>query len=236
VRTSPILRWLGVGRLSVAFVLLAALAAPSAEAGPLPSVVTAAREHGPALVQIHPLGRAEPSLGFMVGTRGIAVTVSEAREGEAVVIETAGGERHRARVLTRDRATGLTVIETLAPSEDAPWPTLVLATSKQDRVRDHQWLLGVSFDASGDAVAALGGLSQRGRARWLLDLPCPAGTPVLDARGRVVAIATASIGSHRVQAVPVKRLRTLLKELTDAPEAPATSTMDVTRTTAEPSL
>lgn len=197
--------------LAAAVLLTAAL---GASARTIPSVLVAARQHGPAMVRVHPLGKAAPSLGFAVGTRGVIVTVSDAREGQGVVVESANGARVRARVVARDRRTQLSVVEVLPnPDHDAPFPTLLLAADKA-RVGARDWLLGITLNEDGHAVASLGGLSRLEGERWWVDLPCPAGTPILDRRGRVVAVATASIGSHRVHAVPVAKLRALLLELT----------------------
>lgn len=180
----------------------------------LPSLPAVARENAPMLVRVLALDApSSPRLGFVVGTHGVVVVAREgARVGDGVIVERPSGERRRAKVVAVDVRAGLAAVETLPSDDDEPWPTFLLAGAAKVP-RANEWLIGVFLKPDGEPVASLGGLREPGKRSWLLDLPCPAGTPVLDGGGRVLAVVTETLGTHRVRAVPASVVRDLLSEL-----------------------
>lgn len=203
--------------------LLLVVCGAEAGANRLPSLPAMARENAPMLVRVLPLdARSLPRVGFVVGTHGVVVAPRQgARVGDGVVVERSNGERRRARVVAVDVAADLAAVATLPSGDDELWATMLLA-STPEVPRPHDWLIGVFLKPDGEPVASLGGVREAGKKRWLLDLPCPAGAPVLDGEGRVLAVVTETLGTHRVRAVPASVVKELLRELTPTTTDPST--------------
>lgn len=191
----------------------------------LPSVKDVARQHAASVTRVFAAGTQHEGHGFVIGSGGqMLASLDGARPGDAVVVELASGERHRAQVTAVDRMTRLSVLEPFvgkdpAPTEPAqPFSAVELAEAKTGAKPPH-WLTGVWLRPDGSAVASLGGIRKRGKSYWVVDLPSPAGSPVLDDQGRVIAVTIVQESSGRARAVPIARVRAFLAEAFDRPRS-----------------
>lgn len=179
-------------------------AGPPAPAGP-PSLEDAARRHGAAIVGVWRGESVRP--GFFVSSTGVAVTVLHG-EGD-LVVELAGGERRKARLLVRDD-DGLALVEVEKLDKDSMFSSLAVASAPVPKV--DAWLMAMAF-VDGRPSPSLGGMRRVDeRGRWRLDLPVAAGAPVI-VGGRVIGVVVQRAGTTSSVAVPSARITALAKRL-----------------------
>jgi hypothetical protein len=198
-------------------VLVACATLPSAglHASPLPALGPFTERHSDAIVRVLKDGE-HVSTGFLIASVGYAVAVvPDGAPGKAFTLELAGGDRRRAVVVRqKDR---LAVLAIAAAQEGEVFASLPLA----ERPLAHAggWLVALCHE-EGALVPAAGGLREvRGDGNWTLDLPCKRGAPVLDARGRVLALTLYSRGRTTSVGVTAKKVRALAEGLPPAPRA-----------------
>lgn len=206
-----------MGRTLAAFVVgctaaLFAAAAPvrAADRGP-PSLQAVAARYGDALLVVYTMDGARAGTGFFVASRGVGVaTVQGGAPGDEVVVELAGGERRRGVVRAVDGGSSLVLVEVVRLPKDAGFAALGLAKSAR-RPDEKAWLVGLDVDAQGNAAPMLGGVRRvDASGTWHIDVPCGPGAPVLDGKGRVVAVATSRAGRTASKGVSADRVRALL--------------------------
>jgi hypothetical protein len=207
---------------ALALTLVVASAAPPAAraGGGLPSVQAAASRYGDALLVVYTSNGARAGTGFLVATRGVGITsIAGAQTGDDVVVELSSGERRKAKVIATDTASPLVAVEIVRLDKDAAFAALGILKAGQ-KVDAAAWLLGLDVGQDGVSQATLGGLRKvDADGAWHIDLPCSPGAPILDQRGRVVAVATARAGQTAARGVSVDRVRALVGMLATAQTA-----------------
>ncbi len=144
---------------------------------------------------VHPSAfRTVSGSGFFVGTRGHIMTSDHVVAGaEEITVTLHDGTRREARVAGRDPHTGLAVLKVDAGGAEYPG----FAFGDEDGTRVGDRVFGVGYDGT----VAAGILSARGDdfSDFLVNAPIygsppfpfPPGSPLFDARGKVVGVNTA---------------------------------------------
>lgn len=185
----------------------------AAVASPLPALGPFTARYGDAVVRVLDDGK-HVSTGFVIASVGYAAAVlPDAEPGRTYTVELVGGDlRHAVVVRHKDRLALLA----LTPAEDGEvFASLLLA----ERPLAHAggWLVALCHEDS-TLVPAAGGLRKvRGDGSWALDLPCGRGAPVLDARGRVLAVTLYARGRTASVGVSAKAIVKLAQGLPPAP-------------------
>lgn len=202
-----------IANLRPVTIVVALLFAAEIGASPLPALGPFTERHGDAVVRVLDKGE-HVSTGFVIASVGYAAAVlPDAKPGRVFTVELAGGDLRRA-VVVREK-NRLAVLALHAAHEGEVFASLPLA----DRPLAHAggWLVALCHEDK-TLVPAAGGLREvRGDGSWALDLPCRRGAPVLDARGRVLAVTLYSRGRTASIGVSAQALVKLAKGLPPVP-------------------
>jgi len=202
--------------LLVLMLLSAAGGSPPVAAAPLPALGPFTARHDDAIVRVLD-GDRHLSTGFVVASVGYAVAVlPDATIGRSLTVELLGGDRRRSVVV---RKKGALVVLALTGSEGEIFASLPVA----ERPLAHAggWLVALCHE-DGALVPAAGGLREvRGDGMWHLDLPCRRGAPVLDGRGRVLAVTLYSQSRTSAVGVSAEAVRKLAQGLPHTPSVAA---------------
>jgi hypothetical protein len=203
---------------------LASAVGASARPSPLPALGPFTARHGDAVVRVLDDGQ-HVSTGFVIATVGYAAAVLPgALPGRAYTVELAGGDR-RSAVVVRAR-DDLAVLALTGAREGEVFASLPLA--ERPLAQASGWLVALCHEED-HLTPAAGGLREvRGDGRWALDLPCHRGAPVLDARGRVLAVTLYARGRTASVGVSAKKLRALAQGLPPVPADAAAALASVT--------
>ena len=177
---------------------------------PLPQEV--ARRYAAAVVVVElPLGTAGVAIksqGFFVSSAGLLFTLLPgAHAGDAVSVS---GEQDAAGVVVVVDGDGLALVQVKDVVDGA-----ALGVSAQEQAT--QWLVGLArADAgvqgmlggreTGDDTPAKAGPNGE---RWRVLLPVPRGSPILDDKNEIVAVAVKGLGGGLIEALPARRLKVL---------------------------
>lgn len=210
---------------------------PRLDPGAIPAEPTYVRAVAPALVGLHVradaraassarLGRQRFGTGIVFDPRGYAVTASYVvTDAVAIDARLRDGRAVAARLVGLDLETGLGVVRLAGPG---PWPAARFGDSRDVAAGELTGTVGVDED---DALVHVTGRIQAVRrfsAFWeyMLDrafLVAPgnatwAGSAVVDAAGRVIAIASLRLGEppHVNLAIPVEKFLPVKDELVAA--------------------
>lgn len=172
-------------------------------AAPVPAVETLSA----ALVEVS--GPRARGPGVVVGADGQVLTsVRFVGLDEASVVT--GGESHGGEVLAADARLGVAVVK----AGGGPW--VAAATRQREDCRKGERLVALTRSGEGATSTQLGTVLRMGtEARPFLqtDLRAAPGTPLFDARGRLVAVLV----DGRGRALPVSMVRRLLAGGVTAP-------------------
>jgi len=160
--------------------------------------------------------------GFIIHPDGYLITNQHVlgRSGK-IEVELFGGEKAMATVVGRDARTDLALLKV-----DLPRPLIALPLGDSDTLKVGELVLAIGNPFGLDHSVTMGVVSRKGRALWAggpydefiqTDAainPGNSGGPLLNLRGEVVGINTATIPNRRVGfAIPINLAKTLLPEL-----------------------
>ncbi|MHB8873702.1 MAG: trypsin-like peptidase domain-containing protein [Myxococcaceae bacterium] len=183
------------------------LAAPIALAGPKPTSAAlrkAFEANRPTVVQV--IGPRRAGAGVMVGAGGQVVTSVDysGLESAKVRLSADGGELP-ATVLLADASLGVVVLQLDGPGEFRAAAVKLDATfAKGD------WLVGIQRKPDGTLTPLAGQIfsGPSARSRFVeTDLPLPAGSPVFDPQGRLVAVTVKLRGRLSSRALPIAAVK-----------------------------
>jgi hypothetical protein len=175
-------------------------------AGRLPSIDEAARKHGSAVVAVSTGDVSQTA--FFVTSSGLGASVLPLLAVGSPLTVHIDGTARPARVTATD-ASGLVLFQ-MEQAVTEVVPALAVRTDGQQPAPD-AWLIALTAAATG-AEPSLGGVRERSKSRWHLDIPAGAGAPVL-LDGQVVAVVVERRGKTGSVAVPVSALLALVQQL-----------------------
>jgi S1-C subfamily serine protease len=168
-----------------------------------------------AVVAVHARGSSGPrGLGFVVDPGGLVVTSYRlVQESPGVEITLANGRHLPVVLVARDALNDVAVLKV----EARGLPSIALGESRSLRIGET--VVTVGSVQEGDAGVATGVVKATGLATGgdlALDLsprPERTGSPVLNVRGEVVGMSAWPTGTSPSAAVPVDRMKPMLREL-----------------------
>jgi len=173
------------------------------------------QKHRPALLRLRTEAASGPiyTSGFLVRDDGLVLSTTRVTEGGgAISVVDAQGALLAARIVAQDRALGVVV---LALPSAGGLATLDLGSNKALAIDD--WLVGMGYDAKGQAEARAGCVSKRWLAKpnekvehYLVDLAVTPGGPLLDLNGKVVAMVLRPRGARRTVVLGIDSVKPLL--------------------------
>ena len=156
-------------------------------------------------------------LGFLVDGRGYVLThVDVIRDGKGLEAALADGRTFAVKQVWRDSLTGVAILRI----DGRDLPTLPLGESTGLRVGDATALVGWPTASAPPAVSAtIRATGSAAGGNLTIDALIPAedvGSPLINARGQVVGIASADArfmdGGSRGTAVPIDRAKPMLRQ------------------------
>jgi S1-C subfamily serine protease len=163
--------------------------------------------------------------GFVVDPGGLVVTSSRlVQAGAAVEVTLATGQRLPVVLIARDPLSDVAVLKVVARDH---LPTVALGESRSLRVGDAVVAVGSAEERDGGVatgmVTATGVATGGDLSLDLSPRPERTGSPVLNVRGEVVGMSAWPVGASSSVAVPVDRIRPLLREVgrAEASRAPS---------------
>jgi S1-C subfamily serine protease len=167
-------------------------------------------------VQVGGLSGPSRGLGFVVDPGGLVVTSARLLQGQgssAVEVTLATGQRLPVVLIARDALSDVAVLKV----EARGLPSIALGESRSLRVGET--VVAVGSAEEGEASVATGVVRATTLATGgdlALDLsprPERTGGPVLNARGEVVGMSAGQAGASSSAAVPVDRMKQMLREV-----------------------
>jgi len=195
--------------------------------GPLPTVAPLVHRVGPSVVSIEVVARGEDGRrsgsGFAIAPAEVVTARHLVTDAEEVLVQTADGVKHTARVLGTDARTDLALLSVA----DASLSRARIGQGR--RLSAGDWVIGLG-NALGLGPTPVVGLLASKHSRlaadaagprvefWQLSLalsPGHSGGPVFDPRGRVVAVLSGAHtqGQAIAFAVPIEALSVVLERL-----------------------